>query len=145
MFLKESTLFCICHEMFLFCLCPVRSSLDSVLRPFFGVQESLSVRAGRVWMKIHFAPLFESSSLKMHFSSKNTKQKGLWRLKVFLQCKSACRGRVLLATALSLWCRAHFRTWWSLRGRCKGNLVFSWSKVEMQFLWQVTYFARTWW
>ena len=60
----ESTLFCICHDMFLFCLYPVRSSLDSVLRPFFGVQNaffcvqkvSLSVRAGRVRMKIHSAP-----------------------------------------------------------------------------------------
>ena len=71
----------ICHEMFLFCLCPVRSSLDSVLRPFFGVQNasfcvqkaSLSVRAGRVRMKIHSAPFFESSSLKTRFSSKNAK------------------------------------------------------------------------
>ena len=67
--------------MFLFCLCPVRSSLDSVLRPFFGVQNasfcvqkaSLSVRAGRVRMKIHSAPFFESSSLKTRFSSKNAK------------------------------------------------------------------------
>ena len=71
----------ICHEMFLFCLCPVRSSLDSVLRPFFGVQNasfcvqkaSLSVRAGRVRMKIHSAPFFESSSLKTRVSSKNAK------------------------------------------------------------------------
>ena len=67
--------------MFLFCLCPVRSSLDSVLRPFFGVQNasfcaqkaSLSVRVGRVRMKIHSAPFFESSSLKTRFSSKNAK------------------------------------------------------------------------
>ena len=64
-----------------FCVCPGRSSLDSVLRPFFGVQNasfcvqkaSLSVRAGRVRMKIHSAPFFESSSLKTRFSSKNAK------------------------------------------------------------------------
>ena len=46
------------------------------------------------------------------------------------------RRRLLLATALSLRRRAHFDTWWSFfRGRCKGNLVFWFSKVD--FSWQV--------
>ena len=38
--------------------------------------------------------------------------------------KSGWLERDLVATALSLWCRAHFRTWWSL-------FVFWWSKVDL--------------
>ena len=69
--------------------------------------------------------------------------------------KSAWARRVLVATALSLWCRAHFRTWWSLfvagakktscfrapklifRDECKGSerLYF-----EVQISWQVQHF-----
>ena len=97
MCLKESTLFCICHEMFLFCLCPVRSFLDSVLRPFFGIQNaslcvqkaSLSVRTGRVRMKIRIVPFLEPSSLNTHFSGKNTK---------ILDPKQTCRKNRSLET-----------------------------------------------
>ena len=71
--------------------------------------------------------------------------------------KSGWRRRVLVATALSLCCRAHFRTWWSLcmagaretscfggpkstfRDRCKGSerLYF-----EVQISWQVQHFGH---
>ena len=62
--------------------------------------------------------------------------------------KSGCPRRALLTTALSLWCRVHFRTWWSLfvagaretpffraskstfRDRCKGSELLY---FEMQF------------
>ena len=71
--------------------------------------------------------------------------------------KSARRRRVLLATPLSLWCRAHFRTWWSLfvagaretscfrgpkstfRDRCKGSELLY---FEMQFSWQAQCFGH---
>ena len=71
--------------------------------------------------------------------------------------KSACPRRVLQATALSLWCRAHFGTWWSLfvagareascfgaptstfRDRCKGSELFY---FEMQFSWQAQHFRH---
>ena len=35
--------------------------------------------------------------------------------------KSAWVRRVLLATALSLWCHAHFRTWWSFSWQVTGK------------------------
>ena len=101
-FLKESTLFCICHEMFLFLCVPCQILLRQCPETFFRRPKlfflrpkgvfTVSVRAGRVRMKIHSAPFFESSSLKMRFSSKtrqkywtrnkNAERKGLWRLKV---------------------------------------------------------------
>ena len=41
--------------------------------------------------------------------------------------------RVLVATVLSLWCCAHFSHMVvTFRGRRKGNLVFSWSKVAVR-------------
>ena len=64
---------------------------------------------------------------------------------------------MLLATALSLWRRAHFGTWWSLfvagaretscfgapkstfRDRCKGSELFY---FDMQFSWQVQDFGH---
>ena len=71
--------------------------------------------------------------------------------------ESGCPRRVLLTTALSLWCRAHFRTWWRLfvagaretscfgapkstcRDRRKGSELFY---FEMQFSWQVRHFGH---
>ena len=57
--------------------------------------------------------------------------RGVWLIRCYIQCihasrnprsalrlrrlaKSGALARVLVATALSLWCRAHFRTWRSL-------------------------------
>ena len=98
--------------MFIFCLCPDRSSLDSVLRPFFGVQNaSLSVRTGHVGMKIHSVPFLWVFISETRFSSKNAqmldqkqqrrKQQGLWRLKVCIYIYIyECLGREVL---LLLW------------------------------------------
>ena len=66
--------------------------------------------------------------------------------------ESGCLRRVLLATALSLWRRAHSRAWWSLfvagarvggakstfRDRCKGSEP---AYFEMQISWQVQHFG----
>ena len=60
---------------------PCQILLTQCPETFFGVQNasfcvqkaSLSVRTGRVRMKIHSVPFFESSSLKTRFSSKSAK------------------------------------------------------------------------
>ena len=59
--------------MFLFCLCPqilLRQFPDTFFRRPKR-EASLSVRTGRVRMKIHSVPFSVSSSLKTRFASKN--------------------------------------------------------------------------
>ena len=64
-----------------FLFVPCQILLTQCPETFFGVQNasfcvqkaSLSVRTGRVRMKIHSVPFFESSSLKTRFSSKSAK------------------------------------------------------------------------
>ena len=87
---QRQHLFGICHELFLFCLCPVRSSLDSVLRPkcvFLRPKWVCKCPHGMRLDEDSLCTIFESSSLKMHFSSNNKKnrpkthrKKGFWRL-----------------------------------------------------------------
>ena len=74
----------------------------------------------------------------IHASQNRPRAFGLRRL-----AKSG-RRRVLVATALSLWCRAHFRTWWSLfMTGARETLCFGGPKSTFRDIsWQVQDFGH---
>ena len=132
---------------------PVRMlSLESSKEELF-----VSKHSGHMWSRCLIEVLHRGVRLircYLQYIHASQNPRSAFRLRRLAE--SGCPRRVLVATALSLWCCAHFRTWWPLflagarETSCFGpKSTFSDRRkgserlyFDMQILWQVRHFGQ---